>query len=76
MLFAAVRLVPNDAKCHLRPSPRRKKAESLFIVSDEPPYGSRCRERATPTTSIATGRSSRYPLLLLASHRVILLSDY
>jgi hypothetical protein len=32
--------------CHLRPSLRRKKAESLFTVSDEPPYGTRCRERA------------------------------
>jgi hypothetical protein len=40
-----------SAKCHLRPSLRRKKVASHFAVTDEPPYGTRCRERALSTTS-------------------------
>jgi hypothetical protein len=38
----------------LRQSLRRKKVAVYFAISDEPPYGARCRERALSTTSIAT----------------------
>jgi hypothetical protein len=44
-------IAANDAMCQSRPSLRRRKAKCLFAVSDEAPYGTRCRVRALFTAS-------------------------
>ena len=38
------RTAANDVKCQSRPSLHRRKAAGVFVVSDKPPYGTRCRD--------------------------------